>query len=179
MIGCGACGLDHGVSHPVALSGAQGRPGAPTSCGVGVLTRGRRGDRRPLSSRPLTAANVWSPKFLGGDENHIATSDPWPLHMLHDRLTRPEAQLTTRRNELRTSLRSFQCDTPLVAALRHARLPEERHRYLDIADELAMGEGIGDEIARGRLLHQVCYTICRRHQRHRVVEHRWAATQLL
>src|SRR5262249_14608806 len=109
----------------------------------------------------------------------MATSDTLPRHVLHDRLTRPEAQLTARRNEFGTSLRSIQRDAPVIAVVRHARLLEERQRCFYIADELAMREGIGDEIARGRLLHQDLDTVFRWQERHRIIEYRWAAAQLL
>src|SRR5262245_64137865 len=102
----------------------------------------------------------------------MATSDTLPRHVLHDCLTGPEAQLTARRNECRTALRAFQRDAPVVAAVRHARLPEERQRCLDIADELAMCKGIGNEIARGRLLQQALDAVFRWQERHRVIEHR-------
>jgi len=39
-----------------------------------------------------------------------------------------------------------------------------------------MGEGIGDEIARGRLLHQDLDVVFRWQERHRVIEHRGVAT---
>ena len=67
----------------------------------------------------------------------MATSDTLSRHMRHDCLARPEAQMTARRNEFCTSLRSFQRDAPVVAAVRHASLPEEWQRCLSIADEFA------------------------------------------
>ena len=106
----------------------------------------------------------------------MATSDTLPRHVLHNCLARPEAQLTARRNEWYTALRSFQRDAPVVAAVHHASLPEERQGCLDIADELAMGEGIGDEIACGRLLHQDFDAVFRWQERYRVIEHRGAPT---
>jgi hypothetical protein len=42
-----------------------------------------------------------------------------------------------------------------------------------------MGEGIGDEIACGRLLHQALDAVFGWQQHHRVIEHRGATTQLL
>src|SRR5262249_3335473 len=91
----------------------------------------------------------------------MATSDTLLRHVLHDCLTRPETQLTAGRNECRTCLRSLQRDAPVVAAVWHASLLEERQCCLDIADELAMGEGVGDEIARRRLLHQALDAVVR------------------
>src|SRR5262249_20852475 len=92
---------------------------------------------------------------------------------------RPEAQLTAGRNECRTCLRSLQCDAAVVAAVWHASLLEERQCCLDIADELAMGEGVGDEIARRRLLHQALDAVVRWQECHRVIEPRGAAAPLL
>src|ERR1700757_4180900 len=91
----------------------------------------------------------------------MATSDPVPLCMLHDGFACPEAQMTACRHECRTRLRCFQEHAPLVAALRHASLPKQRQGGFAIADDLAMGEGIGDEIARGWLLQQALNSVFR------------------
>src|SRR5262252_367658 len=93
---------------------------------------------------------------------YMGRSDLLPRYMPHASLARPEAQLPACRNECRTALRSFQRNAPVVVVVRHARLCEERQCSLHIANELAMGEGIGDEIARGRLLHPDLDAVCRR-----------------
>src|SRR5262245_34764417 len=109
----------------------------------------------------------------------MATSDTLSCHVLHCGLTRPEAQPTAHRDEWCTVLPSFQRHAPVVAAVRHPSLPEKWQRCLSIADELAMREGIGDEIARCRFLHQVLDAVFRWQEHHRVIEHRGAAPQLL
>ena len=73
---------------------------------------------------------------------------PWHRPISYAGLARPEAQLTARRNECRTTLRAFKRDAPVVAAVQHSRLAEERQGGIYIANEFTMGEGIGDEIPR-------------------------------
>src|SRR5215472_9248285 len=105
-----------------------------------------------------------------GRHYHMATSDTLSCHVLHCGLTRPEAQPTAHRNEWCTVLRSFQRHAPVVAAVRHPSLPKKRQRCLSIADELAMREGIGDEIARGWFLHQELDAVFRWQEHHGVIE---------
>src|SRR5206468_10342340 len=91
----------------------------------------------PLAQQSPVGTGTVEPRASTREHLTIAwrRSDTLPRHVLHDCFARPEAQLTARRNELSTALRSVQRDAPVVAAVRHATLSEERQRGLDIADE--------------------------------------------
>ena len=52
---------------------------------------------------------------------------------------------------------------------------KQRRRRFHMTDELAMGERVGDEIARGGFLQQIVHRGCGRQQRNGVVQHRGTA----
>src|SRR5688572_22617139 len=101
------------------------------------------------------------------------------LSLGHCRLACPEAKLPALLNESRTRFRSFEPDKSVVATLADPCLCKQRRCRLDVPDELHVSEGVGDKITCGRVLDEHLDAVLRWQQRHRIIENRWTATELL
>src|SRR5207244_3768722 len=104
--------------------------------------------RRTVAPRPTRTATSSS------------LSEVFPL--FPRRLAGPEAKPAAARDEFRAPAGSVKRFEAVVQTLRHAGLLKERQRRFDIADELHVGERVGDEIARGGFLRQECRAVLRR-----------------
>jgi hypothetical protein len=74
-------------------------------------------------------------------------------------LARPVAELAAGVNQRRIITRFFERDQSIIATLENSGPFEERRRGIHIADEFPVREGIGEEVARGRVIGQQISTI--------------------
>ena len=70
---------------------------------------------------------------------------------LDRRLSRPETELSAGLDEPGDRLRIAETDQSLIGVRINAGLPQQRRGAGRKPDELAMGKGVGDEVARGGL----------------------------
>ena len=75
-------------------------------------------------------------------------------------------------DELGDRLRIIELNQPLVGFRIDAGLLQQRDAPRGERDELAMGEGVGDEIARGSLARQALSSLFREDERHGVEQDR-------
>src|SRR4029079_15543871 len=92
---------------------------------------------------------------------------------LHFRFSLPEAQLAAHFHEACRILCGAEFNAARVEVGSNSRLLEERHGIGRISDELAMGEGIGNEILCRRVFGLERRAVRRCEDRDRVVEDRW------